>query len=112
MSEFILPRRWHVIVTQENAKDTFKWRMNETWSETKNHRVSYWKENINKIIVGICDGERKGHNPLTADNTDFGIEITNEQFKEYVLGKKPKKQKSIKEDTSYLINFLKQNNIT
>ena len=90
MKEFVLPSRWYVIVTPENAKDTFKWRMDEKWVESKNHRVSYWKENIDKIIVGICERGRKGHNPIHADNTNFGVEITTEQFYEHVLGKKKK----------------------
>jgi hypothetical protein len=110
MKEFVLPSRWYVVVTPENVKDTFKWRMKKAW-RMADPRTKRWLEDVDNLIVGICAEGRRGHNPLTVDNTDFGMEITNEEFQEHVLGKKVKKQKSAKEDTKYLIKFLKQHNI-
>ena len=105
---FELPNNWHIITTEENIKDVWEWRMGEPYIlGDRNLRVNQ--------IAGICGNGEKGHNPLGSlgspnDSFWFGSEITYEQFQEHVLGKKPKK--SVKEDTSYLINFLKQNNIT
>lgn len=109
MSKFVLPTLWHVVTTDENLKDVHEWRLGEKYYGDRGLYVN--------MIAGICRPGEKGHNSLHSIKSlngsyDFGVEITTEQFYEHVLGRKPKKQASIKEDTSYLINFLKQNNIT
>jgi len=93
MEEFVLPELWHVVVTEENQVDASNWRM----SGKKHVLISVGN------IVGVCypesstlsNHEKKGHNPKNsiksygAGDWDFGVEITTEQFYEYVLERKP-----------------------
>jgi hypothetical protein len=78
---FALPKNWHIIVTPENRGVVSKWRMEHI-------------KNSHTIIdlglaVGCCSGSNtRDHNPstnLVGQNYDFGIEITFDQFKQYVL---------------------------
>jgi len=74
--EFVLPDRWHVVVTEENQEI-----------------LSRWREYLGMLpidnIVGICNKDgNKGNNPkssLVGKDYDFGKEITFDQFKKYVL---------------------------
>ena len=81
--EFILPKNWHVVVTKENQEVLSKWRYPNSNSILE----------INKI-VGECGIEKsiKGYTSskiIKGSTYDFGIEITFEQFKQYVLKEKP-----------------------
>lgn len=101
LNSFVLPERWHVLVTEENQQIVSDWRLE--YKNTKN------LINIDKI-VGICNPGEKGHNPKTelkSDTYDFGIEITTEQFRKYVLGLNVEA-----EDTKYLINIFKELGVT
>lgn len=107
LTEFILPDNWHILVTEENAKDVLKWRFEDNYNRRDNTRFLDY-------IVGMDGTGFKGHNPKdqikSEDSYDFGNEITYAQFKKYVLkfDDKPKQ----KEDLSYLIPFLHNLNIT
>jgi hypothetical protein len=101
---FILPKNWHIIVTEENAEDVLKWRFDKDNEEL--NKLNYY---LDKIVGVYKEGNiiEKGHNPkdcIKTDTYDFGIEITYTQFKKYVLNKQ-------KEDYSYLIKLFKQLNI-
>lgn len=109
LEKFILPDNWHILVTEENAEDVLKWRFEDRYNiEDKIHFENY--------LVGITlnyNGTvyEKSHNPKddvkdSEGHYDFGIEITYEQFKRYVLNKEINK-----EDYSYLIEFFKKLNI-
>lgn len=95
---FELPDRWHICADTKNRKIINNWKIKQPLNDDLFENPNYTHVN--------SDGGG------TIKSDAWGIELTIEQFKEYVLGRKPKKQKSVKEDTSYLINFLKQNNIT
>ena len=73
-----LPDRWYCVVTKENQNILSKWRFSN----------NYDKLEI-ESITGICNKyNRKHHNPkneIRGDIYDFGIEITFEQFKKWVL---------------------------
>lgn len=97
---FILPKNWHIVVTEENAEDVLKWRFGESSNELEKTKCYLDK------IVGMCNFDEKGHNPKddvkdSEGHYDFGIEITYSQFKKYVLNKK-------KENYSYLIELFKK----
>ena len=100
---FILPKNWHIIVTEENAENVLKWRFEESY-------LSKDKEDFLDNLVGMAKNEygySKGHNlkqDIVGDTYDFGIEITYAQFKKHVLNKQ-------KEDLSYLIELFKKLNI-
>lgn len=100
LSEFILPDNWHILVTEENAKDVLKWRFEDNYNRKDNIRFLDY-------IVGMDGTGFKGHNPKTEikseDSYDFGNEITYAQFKKYVLNKEP-----IKEDMTALIKLLEE----
>lgn len=89
-----LPDKWSVKVTDKNRKLINDWKITREYDDDLFRFKHY--EYVNYDGAGVLELEYS--------------EISLDQFKEYVLGKKPKK--SVKEDTSYLINFLKQNNIT
>ena len=91
---FELPDKWSVKVTDKNRKLINDWKITTEYDDDLSRFKHY--EYVNYDGAGVFELEYS--------------EISLDQFKEYVLGKKPKK--SVKEDTSYLINFLKQNNIT
>ena len=103
---FKLPDNWHIIVTDENAEDVLTWRFQDSYNHSdkitfKNHLVGI-TINYNGTLY------EKGHNSKD-DITDpdgyydFGIEITYEQFKKYVLN-----QDINKEDYTYLIKLFKK----
>lgn len=94
---FELPDIWHIEINDKNRKIINSWKIKQ-----------YLNDDLFSNLQYTCVNNDGGG---TIKSDAHGIELTIDQFKEYVLGRKPK-QKSIKEDTSYLINFLKQNNIT
>ena len=75
---FVLPERWHVVVTEENHAVLAKWR-----------GVSNTKYLPINDICGVCHSNGdKGHNPIGIIKDkyyNFGVEITYEQFLKYVL---------------------------
>lgn len=75
--EFVLPEKWHVVVTKDNQEILSDWR-------GTNVPIGY--------IVGIdyFNGNKysRGHSPknqIKGNSFDFGVEITFDQFKKYVL---------------------------
>ncbi len=80
--KFVLPPRWYVVVTKENAEVLSKWR---------------WPNESYKLgpgqIVGICESDdngqfrlhSRGHNPIKHTASFGDCEITYEQFQKYVL---------------------------
>jgi hypothetical protein len=96
MNRFILPENWHILVTEENAEDVLKWRFESSYSYKD-------KADYSDNLVGIAEEDNcyhKGHNPKTeiiGDTYDFGIEITYQQFKKYVLNQSPVKHKYLTE---------------
>ena len=96
MNRFILPDNWHIVVTEENAEDVLKWRFESSYSYKD-------KADYSDNLVGIAKEDNcyhKGHNPKTeiiGDTYDFGIEITYQQFKKYVLNQSPVKHKYLTE---------------
>lgn len=103
---FKLPDNWHIIVTDENAEDVLTWRFQDSYNHSdkitfKNHLVGI-TINYNGTLY------EKGHNSKDDitdpdGHYDFGIEITYEQFKKYVLN-----QDINKEDYTYLIKLFKK----
>lgn len=93
---FELPDKWSIKVTDKNRKLINDWKITTEYDDDLFRFKHY--EYVNYDGAGVFEVEYP--------------EISLDHFKEYVLDKTPKKQKSVKEDTSYLINFLKQNNIT
>jgi len=88
-NEFVLPKYWHVKVTEENAEILSNWKGAEL-SPGQITGISKYRNN--KPI--------KGHNPghiikSNINSYDFGIEITFEQFQKYVLDKN---ETDVKED--------------
>ena len=71
--EFVLPKYWHVVVTEENKEILSKWRFTN----------SKYSLSVGQI-TGIHEFGTKEHNPICS-REGFGIEITFEQFKKYVL---------------------------
>lgn len=71
-SDFVLPKYWYVVITEENAEILTKWR---------------GARNLLKVgqVVGIAIDGSKGHNPLYSTDCFHNFEITFEQFKKYVL---------------------------
>lgn len=79
---FILPPRWYVVVTEENAEVLSRWR---------------WPSDSHKLgpgqITGICETgdngqlhpRNRGHNPRQSTSSFGDFEITYEQFQKYVL---------------------------
>jgi len=106
---FVLPDCWYIIVTKENLRDCFKWRFSETtfeehpdWLIPDKHLVG-----ITKCTYSTGTLLDKGHNDkkdIISDSYNFGIEITYDQFKRYVLNQQ-------KQDYSYLIKLFEQWNI-
>lgn len=106
---FKLPDNWHILVTDENAEDVLRWRFERIYNDKdkitfKNHLVGM-TINYNGTLY------EKGHNSKDDitdpdGHYDFGIEITYEQFKKYVLN-----QDINKEDYTYLIKLFKKHNI-
>lgn len=106
LKPFVLPNNWHILVTEENIEDCFKWRFKKRWEDNLKE-INYSKAFINNKIIGF-DGKEKGHNDkhiLKGDRYDFGIEITYEQFKRYVLNKEVN---TIKQNYDYLIPILNE----
>ena len=109
-NNFKLPKNWHVVVTQENIEEVLNWRFK---NKVKEYEITNFLESENVVGVtfdSINNNYKKGHNPKsrTKDEEgdyDFGIEITTEQFRKYVLNKQ------VNEDYSYLINFFRKLNI-
>jgi hypothetical protein len=103
---FKLPDNWHILVTEENAEDVLTWRFEDIYNDKdkitfKNHLVGMTINHKGTQYV-------KGHNPKDDitdpdGHYDFGIEITYEQFKRYVLNKDLHK-----EDYTYLIELFKK----
>lgn len=95
-NNFTLPGNWHIVVTEENAEDVLKWRFESSYSYKD-------KADYSDNLVGIAKEDNcyhKGHNPKTeiiGDTYDFGIEITYQQFKKYVLNQSPVKHKYLTE---------------
>lgn len=84
-AEFVLPQQWHCIVTAENQEALSQWRYGSASSRAL--PIGYLT-GITKAFNGT--GYEKGHNQrihIGGPNEvyDFGIEITYEQFKKYVL---------------------------
>lgn len=74
--EFVLPKLWHVVVTEENVDVLSKWRFGEEYPKHKLN-IGY--------IVGFSSWQNsKQHNPSDSRGS-FGSEITFDQFKKYVL---------------------------
>lgn len=74
--EFVLPKFWHVVVTEENVDVLSKWRFGEEYPKHKLN-IGY--------IVGFSSWQNsKQHNPSDSRGS-FGSEITFDQFKKYVL---------------------------
>ena len=80
---FVLPERWHVVVTKENQAILANWK---GINDIEMLPIGY--------ICGICGLlNEKGHNPANMIKStynspfayDFGVEITFDQFKKYVL---------------------------
>jgi len=80
---FVLPERWHVVVTEENQEILSRWKYK---ASTPLLKIGF--------IVGIATSNgRPDHNPghiKKGDSYDFGEEITTEQFKKYVLKEEKK----------------------
>ena len=106
MAKFKLPKKWFVIVTEENQDILSKWRFDDIYIS----KIAVGK------IVGMVQWKKKGiieknHNPIEFIKTsvyDFGKEITFEQFEEYVLGIK---KETIIDNYDYLIEVLNKYNI-
>lgn len=75
-SNFVVPKAWYVVVTEKNKEMLEKWRFKG--SRRIQLRVGY--------IVGMINN-KKEHNPVIADNTSFGIELTTNQFVHHFLNK-------------------------
>lgn len=75
--EFVLPELWHIIITTENYEILSKY-----FSNNLPHSVLYTKG-----IMGFYKENKLGHThtQIKGYDWDFGIEITFEQFKKYVL---------------------------
>jgi hypothetical protein len=78
-TEFVLPKNWHIITTPENLKAVSEWRLESTC-------VTLGLD----LAVGCStnNSNSRDHNPkyaLKSNTYDFGIEITFDQFKKYVL---------------------------
>jgi len=104
-SEFVLPESWHIVVTSNNKEILSKWRKVEL--------------ECNQITGMHSWGHRttKEHNPVTSKD-GFGIEITFDQFKKYVLEQPeeiktkveiPEYVKFITEESSGNTDFVKGN---
>jgi len=109
IEKFFLPPNWHIIVTKENAEEVLRWRFKNSY---KNEDKITFKNHLVGMTIDY-DGTlyEKGHNPKDKvkdpdGHYDFGIEITYEQFKKYVLN-----QDINKEDYTYLIKLFKKHNI-
>ncbi len=98
MSKFILPDKWYLLW---DCEDTFEQSIKYTGTRYLYFKNSGIRSDKTYISFENDRGKKNGYKKITC-----------EQFVEYVLNEPIKKQKSVKEDTSYLINFLKQNNIT
>lgn len=87
---------WYIVVTEENQHVVSEWRFGNLYPN--------YKLDIGQI-TGIYKDGSKQHNPRNSTE-GFGIEISFDQFKKYVLNE------SIEEtDYSYLIPILKKHNI-
>ena len=75
--EFVLPKLWHIIITTENYEILSKY-----FSNNLPHSVLYTKG-----IMGFYKENKLGHThtQIKGYDWDFGIEITFDQFKKYVL---------------------------
>lgn len=74
--EFVLPKFWHVVVTEENVDVLSKWRFGDEYPKHKLN-IGY--------IVGFSSWQNsRQHNPSDSRGS-FGSEITFDQFKKYVL---------------------------
>ena len=71
-SDFVLPKYWYVVVTEENTDILTKWR-------GCGHPLKVGQ------VAGICTDGSKGHNPLYSTDCFHNFEITFKQFKKYVL---------------------------
>jgi hypothetical protein len=76
---------WHVVVTKESHDDLVKWRGGpRNFESGEIIGLAAWLEN------GEIKRIEKGHNPagkIKSPDYDFGIEISYEQFKKYILKK-------------------------
>lgn len=101
---FILPKNWHIIVTEENAENVLKWRFERIYNDKD--KITFKNHFVGMTLNHKGTQYEKGHNPKddvkdSEGYYDFGIEITYSQFKKYVLNKK-------KENYSYLIELFKK----
>ena len=106
---FILPKNWHIIVTEENAEDVLKWRFERIYNDKD--KITFKNHFVGMTLNREDTQYEKGHNPKdkvkdSEGHYDFGIEITYEQFKKYVLN-----QDINKEDYTYLVKLFKKHNI-
>ena len=85
--EFVLPELWHIIITTENYEILSKY-----FSNNLPHSVLYTKG-----IMGFYKENKLGHThtQIKGYDWDFGIEITFDQFKKYVLKEEIVKEKVI-----------------
>ena len=99
MDDFILPDTWCIKITEDTRKIINNWKIKQP---VLNDDLF---ENLQYTYVN--------HDGGGTDQPYRKQELSIEEFIQYVLKQEIEvKQASIKEDTSYLINFLKQNNIT
>ena len=106
---FILPKNWHIFITEENAEDVLTWRFDKTY--TNENKITFKNHFVGVTLNNKGTKYEKGHNPKDSIKDpngyyDFGIEITFEQFKKHVLNKE-----FHIEDYSYLIEFFKKHKI-
>ena len=87
--EFVLPKLWHIIITTENYEILSKY-----FSNNSPHSVLYTKG-----IMGFYKENKLGHThtQIKGYDWDFGIEITFEQFKKYVLKEEIVEEKVIEQ---------------
>jgi len=103
---FKLPDNWHILVTDENAEDVLTWRFERIYNDKD--KITFKNHFVGMTLNHEGTQYEKGHNPKdevkdSEGHYDFGIEITYEQFKKYVLN-----QDINKEDYTYLIKLFKK----
>ncbi len=108
--DFILPKNWYVIINHFNVDVLSKWRFGSDSSSLQNYIGG---------LVGISlwnNGDlEKGHNPkgnraIKTHEYDFGLEISFDQFRKYVL-KEEIIEEHNDENLDYLIKLLFKNGI-
>lgn len=101
-----IPRKWCVKITNGNKKLLEKWR--QTVCSPKSENSCLMKDALNKYL--LCDNYKFSDHMYWGKGIPEGYtEISFEDFKTFIINKTPPKEHP--ENLSYLIDFLKQQQI-